>query len=250
VWSKALAVPTSGYINPAERQLDYQLSTQDVTHGLRANGTFELPVGPNKLLLGNSSGWLARLVERWQSSFIVNMDTGRPGNIGAGTTLYAAGSPDIVRPIDLTTGRVHWGDPLPNGQLVGGYFPTGAFVKVADPQCAQVAVSLQSFCSLDAVATADTGEIVLQNPLPGTRGNLGRRIIRLPGTWTFDTAMSKTFQLSESKSMQIRFDAENILNHPSPSAPTLDINSGNPLGYISGKGNQHRELKGQLRLTF
>jgi len=250
VWSKALAVPTSGYINPADRQRDYQLSTQDVAHGLRANGSFELPIGPNKLLLGNSSGWIARLLERWQSSFIVNLDTGRPANINAGTTLYAAGSPDIVGPVNLKSAGVHWGDPIASGQLVGGYFAAGELVKVNDPQCAQVAVSLQQFCTLDAVANANTNQIVLQNPQPGQRGNLGRRIVRLPGTWTFDTAMSKTFRLSESKSLQVRFDAENILNHPTPSAPTLDINGTNPLGYISGKGDQHRELKGQLRLSF
>jgi hypothetical protein len=249
VWSKALEVPSAGYINPADRQADYQLSTQDIAHGLRANGTFELPIGPNKLLLANSSGWLARVLERWQASFILNMDSGRPANIDAGTMLYATGSPDIVKPVDLSSGTVHWGDALQSGQLVGGYFPTGTFVKIADPQCAQLATSLQQFCTLDAVADAN-GEIVLQNPQPGQRGNLGRRIIRLPGTWTFDTAMSKTFQISESKSLQVRFDAENVLNHPVPSAPTLDINGTTPLGYISGKGNQHRELKGQLRLTF
>ena len=250
VWSKALAVPTSGYINPADRQKDYQLSTQDVAHGLRANGTFELPIGPNKLLLPNSSGWVARLIERWQTSFIVNLDSGRPGNINGSTMLYAAGSPDIVGPVDLKSGTVHWGDELASGQLVGGYFPTGQFVKVADPQCSQVAASLQSFCTLDAVADGDTGQILLQNPQPGQRGTLGRRIIRLPGSWTFDAAISKAFQLSESKSLQLRIDAENILNHPVPNTPTLDINGTDPLGYISGKGNQHRELKGQLRLSF
>jgi hypothetical protein len=249
VWSKALGVPTAGYINPADRQRDYQLSTQDIAHGLRANGTFELPIGPNKLLLPNSSGWFARFIEQWQTSFIVNLDSGRPGNINGSTMLYAAGSPDIVAPVDLKSGSVHWGDALASGQLVGGYFPTGSFNKVPDPQCAQLAASLQQFCSLDAVTDA-TGQIVLQNPQPGQRGTLGRRIIRLPGSWTFDTAMSKTFQLSESKSLQLRIDAENILNHPVPNAPTLDINGNDPIGYISGKGTQHRELKGQLRLSF
>ena len=128
--------------------------------------------------------------------------------------------------------------------------PANAYVKVADPQCAQTAASLQAFCTLDAVADSKTGQIVLQNPRPGQRGNLGRRTVELPGSWTFDTAMSKTFQIGESKSLQVRFDAENVLNHPVPSNPTLDINGADPLGYISGKGTQHRELKGQLRLSF
>lgn len=263
VWSKALSIPTTGtsdasgitrataaYVNPVERHKDYSLSSQHRTHGVRANGTFELPIGPNKLLLPNSSGVLARVLERWQASFIVNLDSGTFGNVTGATTLYAAGSPDIVGPFNLRKGAVHWGDALASGQLVGGYVPAGSFVKVTDPQCARIAASLQSFCTLDAVADSSTGQIVLQNPLPGERGTLGRRTMELPGRWTFDTAMSKTFQLTESQSLQVRLDAENILNHPEPSSPTLDINGTNPLGYISGKGNQHRQLKAQLRLSF
>jgi hypothetical protein len=90
VWSKALEVAginglggglTSGdpvYTNPADRFADYALAPNDVTHDFRSFGTFELPIGPNKLLLANSSGWLARVVEGWQTSFIINASTGQP----------------------------------------------------------------------------------------------------------------------------------------------------------------------------
>src|SRR6185436_8386861 len=83
VWSKALEVAgvnglggglTSGdpvYTNPADRQADYTLSPGHVSHDFRSFGTFELPIGPNKLLMGNSSGLLARALERWQASFII-----------------------------------------------------------------------------------------------------------------------------------------------------------------------------------
>ena len=101
VWSKALAVPTTGYTNPADRQKDYHSSANHVTHDFRANGTFELPIGPNKLLLANSSGWVARLIERWQTSFIVNFSTGRPASITAGNMLYGNGVADVVGPFDL-----------------------------------------------------------------------------------------------------------------------------------------------------
>jgi hypothetical protein len=69
----------------------------------------------------------------------------------------------------------------------------------------------------------------------------------LPGQWSFDAAMSKKFQIRKSKSLQLRVDATNILNHPVPNNPTLDINSMNVFGFIQDKGNQRREFKGMQR---
>jgi len=249
VWSKALSVPTAGYTNPADRQKDYALGGNHTTHDFRTNGTFELPIGPNKLLLRNTSGWLARAIERWQTSFIASYSTGLPASITAGNMLYASGVADVVGPFDLRQGQVHWGDPGGSGQLVGNYFGSGTFSKVVDPQCPALAVDLRSFCTLQAV-TNSSGQIVLQNPQPGTRGTIGRQSMALPGQWSLDGNMSKTFQISESRSVQLRFDSTNILNHPTPGTPSLSINSANPFGYISAKGTDHREFKGQLRFSF
>ena len=261
IWSKALEVPAqlsnpglgatgSAYTNPADRQKDYALAAQHVTHDFRAFGTFELPVGPNKLILANTSGWVARLIEQWQASFILNMNTGQPASIVARNMLYANGVADVVGPFDFRKGKVHWGDPGPSGTLVGGYFESGRFGKAKDPQCDKVAASLLNDCVLRAVTLAETGEIVLRNPTPGNRGTLGRQTIELPGRWAFDASIAKTVKLTESRSVQIRLDATNILNHPFPGTPTLDINSDGPFGYISEKGPQHREFRGQLRIHF
>ena len=88
-------------------------------------------------------------------------------------------------------------------------------------------------CTNDAVADAKTGQILLQNAAPGKRGTLGTNTLQAPGVWNFDASMSKTFRVSESKSAQIRMDASNVLNHPTPLAPTLDINSETPFGYMT-----------------
>jgi len=74
--------------------------------------------------------------------------------------------------------------------------------------------------------------------------------MELPGTWSLDGNLAKTFRISESKSVQVRADATNILNHPAPGTPSLSINSANPLGYIATKSTLHREFKAQLRLSF
>jgi hypothetical protein len=57
---------------------------------------------------------------------------------------------------------------------------------------------------------------------------------------------SKNFRLSESKSLQIRFDSTNVLNHPTPGAPSF---SANDFG-VSDDKNGERSFQGQLRLTF
>ena len=48
---------------------------------------------------------------------------------------------------------------------------------------------------------------MLRNPLPGTRGNLGQKVIELPGLWALDVAMSKAFKINETKRLQFRVDA-------------------------------------------
>jgi hypothetical protein len=276
IWSRALEVPSVGsslasglqttpsYTNPTEREKDYSLSANHVTHDFRSAGVFELPIGPNKLLLRNSSGWLARAVEGWQTSFIVNLSTGTPVNISStylnGITtspigLYASSVPDVVGPFSSKSfGKVQW-----NGDY-GNYFGN-AFGKSADPQCGLVAVELKPYCTIQAVTDAKTGQILLQNPKPGTRGTLGRTTLELPGQWNFDAAMSKTVRISETKSFQVRMDATNIFNHPVPylaaNSPGLNINSSNPFGFIQDKGNaavanseKFRQFKAQLRFNF
>ncbi|HLQ75913.1 MAG TPA: hypothetical protein VK210_01080, partial [Terriglobia bacterium] len=256
VFSKALEVAgingnggglTSGdpvYTNPAERAKDYALSGNNVTHDFRSFGTFELPIGPNKLFLGNSTGVLAHVVEGWQSSFIVNASSGQPASIVAANMLYGNGVADIVNPFATEDGRVSW-----NGQS-GNYFGTGTLGKMTDPQCAAVVASIRSFCSLQAITDAKTGNILFQNPTPGKRGTAGRQTITLPGQWSFDAAMSKSVHLAESKILQVRLDATNILNHPGIASPSLDINSSNGFGQITAKDGSVRQFKGSVRLSF
>jgi hypothetical protein len=167
------------------------------------------------------------------------------------TGLYANSVADVVGNFDLRKGTARWGDLGGSQQLVGNYFASGAFRKVEDPQCAALAQSqnLRSFCTLQAVADA-SGQIVLQNPKPGTRGNLGRQTFEFPGSWSFDANLSKSFRITESKTLQLRVDATNVFNHPVPSNPSLNINSANPFGYIADKTNDRRQFQGQLRLNF
>jgi len=113
-------------------------------------------------------------------------------------------------------------------------------------------------CTLDALALRNpdgtAGQIVLQNPLPGHRGTLGRNTIELPGTRQFDANLSKTFRITESKSLQFRMDATNVLNHPNVNNPNLDLTNSTNFGQISSKQtnpvSNPRQFQAQLRFNF
>lgn len=249
-WQKGLGTP-GNYTNPVDRSPDSFLQGNR-HHEFRMNGTFELPMGPNKLFLGNSSGPLARALERWQISWISNLSTGAPLTVGAASMLYNNGRPDIVGPFpkDVLSG-VRWGGAYGN---FGGMLPANTFIQVIDPQCAAVTTlqNLQAQCNLDAMALRNPdgtpGQIVLQTAQPGKQGTLGQGTLEGPGNWTFDASASKTFRISESKSATVRIDTRNVLNHPTPGAPAVAI-TGATFGNINTKSG-NRTFQGQLRFSF
>jgi hypothetical protein len=278
IWSKSMQTPLvsfaagSGlttvqtYTNPVDRLKDYALSPGNATHDFRTYGTFELPVGPGRFLLSGSHGVLARVVEGWQSSFIMNLSTGQPVNISSSylnsvsgiataspTGLYGTNSaPDIVGPFPRD-GKVTW-----NGNF-GSYFGS-SFGRASDPQCAAVAAELKSLCTLQAVTNVQTGQVVLQNPKPGSRGSLGLASMGLPGLWSFDASLGKSIHIAESKTLQIRMYWTDVLNHPNVGncsatvaplcTPVFNMNGTTPFGSIQEKGAQRRFFKGSVRLTF
>jgi hypothetical protein len=187
---------------------------------------------------------LARTVEGWQASFIFNANSGNPANITAINTLHGNPVPDIVGDFPVKPfSELKWtGD-------TGDYFGS-RFGQIQDPQCGQIASELRAYCTLQAVTDAQSGNILLQNPKPGRRGTLGQRTMELPGAWAFDAALAKSIRITESKSVQLRMDATNVLNHPLVGAPNLNLNSTTPFGNVQSKGNQRREFKAQLRFNF
>lgn len=264
-FSKTMELPGTGFTDPINRNAyDYQRGRGPL-HNFRTNGTFELPIGPNKLLMGNSSGWMARLVERWSTSIIFNGSSGSPSDITGNQTLYGNGRPNVVSP--------YWKIPSGHSKWVGGN--TGAFygnpnpyVGFRDPQCTNsvgaadgMGFNLQASCTLNAMAgiapqgTPGAFQLtngqwavpLLQNAEPGKQGTLGLRSINYWGTHTFDANIGKTFRISESKSAQIRIDARNVLNRRQMGIPSQAMNN---FGVITGKGGQIRTFQGQLRLSF
>jgi hypothetical protein len=261
-WAKSMELPGTGWTDPLDRDADYRLASNHRGHEFRMNGTFELPMGPNKLVLGNSSGVLARVIEHWRVSWTANVFSGAPATISAQSMLYGNGTPDVVGPWNVNGGQVHWGENIGGQGLGGTYFgPVGTYKVVTDPQCApggildttdkmgfNIRTGVTNGCPLTAIADS-SNRIVLQNPAPGKRGTLGQQTIIGPGSWTMDGSMSKQFRITESKQVQLRFDATNLMNHPQPNNPQYSINN-SAFGTIASKGNQTRTFQGQLRFLF
>jgi len=242
----------NSYTLPTDRHSDYTVTSDTRRHDFRTNGSFDLPIGPDKRLLSGSHGVLARVVEGWKAGWIVNFISGAPTTVSAQSMLYASGTPDVVGPFDRKAVKVQWGSGA--NASTANYFAPSQYTIVKDPQCAAVAPSLSSFCTLQAIMDTHSNQIVLQNPLPGLRGTLGQRAVEVPGVWRFDANMQKDFKMSESKALQFRIDASDILNHAEPGAPNLNINSTTAaFGLISGataKSALHRQFQAQLRLKF
>ena len=69
-------------------------------------------------------------------------------------------------------------------------------------------------------------------PELGTLGNMGIGSIAGPGTWQFDAALSRTFQLRENQKMEFRAEAFNVTNSFRMNAPTTNLNS-NTFGQVT-----------------
>ena len=69
-------------------------------------------------------------------------------------------------------------------------------------------------------------------PATGTLGNTGRGSVRGPGTWQFDAALSRTFQLREAQKLEFRAEAFNVTNSVLLNDPGTNLNA-NTFGQIT-----------------
>jgi hypothetical protein len=67
--------------------------------------------------------------------------------------------------------------------------------------------------------------VVLANSAPGAVGTLGRTYIEGPSHIKFDLNLVKRIRITETKNVEVRFDAIDVLNTPWWNNPIVDINS-------------------------
>jgi hypothetical protein len=136
-----------------------------------------------------TSGWARKLVGGWSLSGITNFATGLPITLTENddNALIGAGAVPVDVP-NFAGGHV-LGDTNPRHG--NPYFKPSLFT----------------------------------NEQLGQLGNSRRRFFHGPGLNNFDMALAKTTRITESKELQLRFEAFNLFNHAQFSNPTGEINS-------------------------
>jgi hypothetical protein len=264
-WSKNLGINPSvafgaaNYSDPRNLFADYGVLSTDRPHNWVTYGTYDLPFGPGKSFGASTSGAWAHIIGNWQIGWISNVTSGSPMSITANCGLYGQCTPDEVNSgFDYDSAGVSW----PHGAPTGSYF-SNRYTYTADPQCNNVDASIRNLCTLQAVVDSKTGQIVLQNPVPGKRGNMGINRFRNLTRWNIDMSASKSIMINETMAFRLRADFTNIFNHPFasgalsgsgtrityPSAPTMNINGADALGLYDYKVGG-RTFQMMLRFDF
>lgn len=178
------------------------LSSFNQTHRFTADYIYELPLGKEKKWF-NNDGWGQRLA----------------GGISfSGNLIVASGLPFSPRIFgsagDLSRGVT--GSARPN--LV-----PGQSIQVSNP-------GIQEWFNT-AAFTAPSGPF----------GDAGRNIIIGPGTVTVNMALSKTVQIKEMQSFEMRISANNVFNHPNYTS--IDTTLGSPtFGQVVAVGGMRTGL--------
>ena len=225
-YSRALDISDGdGTVTPRDNNninLEHGRAGFDRTHVLTSTGTYMLPFGPNKAFFGGTSAWVQRLIENWGVGGIFSFSTGAPLTFTAPiASLWQTGTantPVAMQGIPTKTGKLTF---VGNGVT---YFP--GWTQVKDP-------AITSLTSLNGVNTSSAnfaiqdakGNIVMQNPAPGTVGNVGRNTITGPNVLGFDVNAIKRVRITEGREFEFRLDVVNVLNHPNFANPTTNINS-------------------------
>jgi hypothetical protein len=232
IWSKAMGA--GNFVDPNQRSDWKTLQNVDHKHQISSNGTYELPFGTDHLLLGKAPGWAQNIVSKWQLGGVMNFYTGEPLSLTStvmpfSSNLNENGRPNLVGSLPSDFGKV---TKVANGV---NYF--SGYSVVPDPTFSQVSPCGASTTACNGLGAGynltaiqdPKGNIVLTNPQPGTKGNLQQSTVRGPSAIYFDMNMVKRIQIKESKQLEIRVDAVNILNHPNFASPASTIPANNSI---------------------
>jgi hypothetical protein len=183
----------------------YGLAPSDMTHKFQVNYSIDLPIGRGKKLLGNAPALLDKVVGGWQLAGTTLLRSGQPISVytpsgavgGLGSQWYNIGQGRNNRPV-----------------IVPGQQPG----LTTDGHAALIgAANFQPYVNPKAFRLTQGWEI---GNVPSTYPNW-----RGPGFSQWDLALMKNVTLGrESRRLQLRFEAQNLLNH---------MNAGNPDSGVS-----------------
>jgi hypothetical protein len=186
-------------------QHDYRDANFDIRNVFHFSGGYELPFGPGKQYLANTTGVEKHLVGGWSMQWILTAEGGQPATINCPTgTTNGLGCTEL-----LLAGSRYTGREAPNGM-----WNKAAFTQPCDPDTGG-----------PTGCVTETGLGLLGGAPTQVRG---------PGISRLDYSLFKDFQVSERVRMQFRSEFFNIANHPTFMPPNL---GGNGVVALSGSGD-------------
>src|SRR5262249_1606547 len=160
----------------------------------------------------NAPGWAQRIIGGWTLSSITSWQSGAP--LSFSTTGLGLTGPGTL--YNSATNTVDQVGAMPKGEVVKGnnyvsFFDTLSTKKAAFPTFGADTTTLQGVFT-NQVLVDPSGNVIFQNPNPGTVGNFSTNAptIRGPGMLSFNGAITKSIRISENKTFTLRADVVNL----------------------------------------
>ncbi len=216
-------------------RLDRARAPFDLTHVMKFNYVYRLPLGEGHLL---SVRPLNRFVlSGWQMSGIFLHQSGEPYSICSGIGTFNRNSA-------LPSNSCNTADTTLNLDQLR---QTLAFRMTGNGPYIVSTSSLNPSGQAAVAGAAPFSGQVFTFPAAGTIGTLGKRVFDGPWDTNFDFGLSKTTKITEHQSIQLRMDATNFLNHPAFTIGDQTISS-TTFGKVTSTYNSRRAM--QFALTY
>ncbi|PWU02388.1 MAG: TonB-dependent receptor [Terriglobia bacterium] len=205
---------SKGPQNVYDLRSEWGLAIVDATHRFSMTGSYELPFGRNKQLLGSVNRMADLAVGGWSINVVTVISSGFPLVISQSSNNNSANLFSVSQ--------------RPNA--------TG----IAPQTDGSVGQRLDNWINKDAFSTAPAL----------TFGNLSRTVSeRGPGQFNWDISVFKNFPVYERFKVQFRAEALNAFNTPYFRSPNTSFGSSN-FGRVLSQGNFPRFIQLGLRLQF
>lgn len=250
--------------------LNYSRPDYDRTHTVNFNAIYELPFGRGKRFL-NGGGWVDRVVGGLQFTSVVNWVSGPPIGVidprSTSTITFQSGRQSATTSLTI-----------PELRKLTGTFRTPNGIYFFDPKilcatatapgrptlsCFDLNQQLPAGYALSSVRAASPlgqapfpGQVFFFNEA-GSTGNMPRNALNGMRYLNWDAGLSKNIRLGETRRLQIRVEAFNVLNKQVPffgtssayTALRLDVNS-NSFGRVTQSYNTPRIIQFGARFDF
>ena len=203
---------------------DYGLANFDIRNVVHFSGTYELPVGKGKSLMGNSSGATNAILGGWSVVWATTLQGGQPFKLDC--------------PSATAAGANCYSFVLP------GQNPRTDFRKTSNGNVAMLnPAAFAQPCEVGVPGTP-TGCV----NLPGVLALGGGQPSQLegPGFHRLDLSLFKNFQVTERARLEFRSEFFNIFNHPNFNYPGF---GGNGVVAVPGSTNFTNANFGQIGST-